>query len=283
MMAMSCLCGAVRWSFDGPFSTMLHCHCSRCRKHHGTLFATFCSGSSARFEWQAGADRIATWHSSESGRRNFCTTCGSKVPVVDANAQQVFVPAGLIDADPGIRPQMHIFVGSKSPHHRIADELPQHDEYPPGWGAGLPTPDRPTRAGVTGGSCACGRMRFELSAAPLVMRHCHCSRCRRARAAAHATNLAYPLDALRYTAGEELLSDFDLPGAQFFGQSFCSACGGAVPRRSLGRGFVVVPIGSLDSDPGITASAHQFVGSKAPWYEIRDGVQQFAQSGPIPR
>ena len=35
-----CLCGAVHWSYDAPFSAMLHCHCSLCRKHHGTLFAT---------------------------------------------------------------------------------------------------------------------------------------------------------------------------------------------------------------------------------------------------
>ena len=32
----NCLCGAVRWSYDAPLATMLHCHCSVCRKHHGT-------------------------------------------------------------------------------------------------------------------------------------------------------------------------------------------------------------------------------------------------------
>jgi len=38
---------------------------------------------------------------------------------------------GTLDDDPGIRPQMHIFVGSKAPWFDIADELPQHEEYPP--------------------------------------------------------------------------------------------------------------------------------------------------------
>ena len=112
------------------------------------------------------------------------------------------------------------------------------------------------------------------------MHHCHCGRCRHARGAAHATNVIYKLDALRYTAGENLVVDFNLPGAEFFGTAFCENCGGALPRRSAARGAVVVPIGSLDVDPEIHPLAHQFVASKAPWYEITDGVPQFAEAAP---
>ena len=28
--------GALRYELDGPFSAMMHCHCSMCRKQHGT-------------------------------------------------------------------------------------------------------------------------------------------------------------------------------------------------------------------------------------------------------
>ena len=38
---------------------------------------------------------------------------------------------GTLDDDPGIRPQEHIFVGSKAPWYEIADDLPRHDEFPP--------------------------------------------------------------------------------------------------------------------------------------------------------
>jgi hypothetical protein len=279
----SCLCGEVRWSYDAPFSAMLHCHCSVCRKHHGSLFATFVAGPLDTFHWRGGTEQIATWQSSEKGRRCFCSVCGSAVPLVFTEAKRVFLPAGGLDGELGIRPQMHIFVGSKSPHYQIADGLPQHEAYPPGWGPGLPTPERPTREGVTSGSCGCGRMRFELTGRPFVMRHCHCGRCRHARAAAHATNLAWPLEALKYVTGEERSADFHLPGAQHFGQSFCSVCGGAMPRRSPGRGWVVVPISALDSDPGIHPSAHQFVAFKAPWHDIHDGVPQFADAAPLPK
>jgi hypothetical protein len=42
------------------------------------------------------------------------------------------VPAGSLDDDPGARGKIHIFVGSKASWYEIADDLPQHDAYPPG-------------------------------------------------------------------------------------------------------------------------------------------------------
>jgi hypothetical protein len=38
---------------------------------------------------------------------------------------------GSLDDDPPIRPQYHIFVGSKAGWDRITDDLPQHTEYAP--------------------------------------------------------------------------------------------------------------------------------------------------------
>ena len=277
----SCVCGAVRWSYDGPFGAMLHCHCSVCRKHHGTLFATFVAGPLSTFHWRAGTEKISTWQSSPRGKRSFCSVCGSKVASVNHDAQQVFMPAGALDGELGIRPQMHLFIGSKSPGMQIQDGLPQHEAYPPEWGTqGLDTPVRTGRAGGICGSCACGRVGFEFGDRPFRMHHCQCGRCRHARGGAHATNVIFKLDTLRYMQGEEWLSDFDLPGAQFFGTSFCRHCGGAMPRRSPGRGVVVVPVGSLDSDPQIHPLAHQYVASKAPWFDIHDGVPQFPEAAP---
>jgi hypothetical protein len=277
----ACVCGAVRWSYDSDPQLMVHCHCSVCRKHHGTLFVTVVAGPLSTFHWRAGTEKIGTWQSSAHLKRSFCALCGSKVPNVDHDSRQVFMPAGALEGELGIRPQMHLFAGSRATGHEIHDGLPQHHAYPPEWGTrALDTPVRDTRAGVTGGSCACGRMRFELDRSPFRLHHCHCSRCRHARGAAHATNVIYPLEALRYTAGEEWLAHFDLPGAQFFGTSFCRSCGGAMPHRSPSRNAVVVPLGSLDSDPQIHPLAHQFVASKATWYDIHDGVPQFPEAAP---
>ena len=53
-----CLCGALTYELEGPFSAMIHCHCSMCRKHHGTGFATFVAGPIAGFRWISGKDRL---------------------------------------------------------------------------------------------------------------------------------------------------------------------------------------------------------------------------------
>jgi hypothetical protein len=278
-LAGRCLCGAVRWSYDAPLTTMVHCHCSVCRKHHGTLFATCVAGPLSTFHWRGGTEQISTWQSPGGGKRSFCSVCGSKVANIVGD--QVFMPAGALDGELGIRPQMHLFVGSKAAWHSVSDGLPKHDAYPPEWNApSVENAARPVREGVASGSCACGRMRFELDGRPLLMRHCHCGRCRHARGSAHATNVIYQLDALRYTVGEELLVDFDLPSAQFFGTSFCSHCGGAMPRRSPARGWAVVPVGSLDTNPEVHPMAHQFAASKAPWFEITDGIPQYPEAPP---
>jgi len=43
---------------------------------------------------------------------------------------------------------------------------------------------------------------------------------------------------------------------------------------------VHLAIGTLDEDPGIRPSAHIFVGSKAVWFEITDGLPQYDRFPP---
>ncbi len=42
-----------------------------------------------------------------------------------------WVSLGTIIGDPKLRPEAHIFVGSKAPWYEITDDLPQFDEWPP--------------------------------------------------------------------------------------------------------------------------------------------------------
>jgi hypothetical protein len=44
--------------------------------------------------------------------------------------------------------------------------------------------------------------------------------------------------------------------------------------------FVHVALGSLMDDPSLRPSAHIFVGSKAPWFEITDDLPQFEAHAP---
>jgi hypothetical protein len=129
---------------------------------------------------------------------------------------------------------------------------------------------------ITGG-CLCGAVRYELSREPIWSHNCHCSRCRKATGSAFAANLFFPLDALSYPRGEELLASFEPPDAERFSHVFCSRCGSTLPFRNETRGLVGVPMGSLDDDPGFSPRAHIFVDSKAPWFEISDDLPRHTE------
>lgn len=274
-----CLCGDVSWEVEGPFEWMSHCHCARCRKAHGAAFATYVAAPATGFRLRGG-EHVARWESSPGFFRCFCGRCGSVVPG-DAMEGRVFVPAGNFDDDPGVRPLAHIFVASKAPWFEIRDGMPRFDAYPPGIDAPvLPDPAPLDAAGKPRGSCLCGGVAYVVEGTPTRCVNCHCSRCRRARSAAYAANLFTSSDGLRFTRGEELLASYKVPDAQHFTHVFCRTCGSTMPRIDRGRGLAVVPMGTLDDDPGIRPRAHIFVGSMAPWYAIADDLPQHSEYPP---
>lgn len=271
-----CLCGVVRYEVDGPFQMMMHCHCSMCRKHHGAAFSTFASAPLSGFRWLQGEDSIVTYQSSSEGKRSFCGHCGSVTPILMLEAGVAVCPAGNLGGDLGIEPQAHIFAASKAAWETITDNLPQHAAYPPEYGVeGLDRPSRVTKTDVIQGSCLCGDVAYEISGEPLRMTFCHCSRCRLGRSAAYATNVVYADAGFAWTKGTDRVRDYKVPEAKYFAVAFCQRCGGGVPRISKERGIVVVPAGSLDSDPGIRPQTHIFTESKASWFTITDDLPQF--------
>ena len=272
-----CLCGAVQFE-TGALASMVHCHCSMCRKHHGSMFATFLTGAPDSFRWLAGEDHVETYKSSEHGLRPFCRTCGSVAPsVLPLFMDFVFVPAGSLEGDPGQRPVLHMFAASRASWFPITDSLPQHAAFPPEFASGeyVERPASAPKAGVIRGSCLCNAVTWELSGRLERIQNCHCSRCRRARSAAHATNGFCKKQQLAWVRGHENVVSYALPGAKRFGQDFCRQCGSPVPRVVESTGYVVIPCGGLDDAPGIEPLGHIYATSKAPWFEITDGKPQW--------
>jgi hypothetical protein len=135
---------------------------------------------------------------------------------------------------------------------------------------------------IARGSCLCGEVRYETSGPPIRVNHCHCSRCRKARGTAYATNLVLQLDAFRYLAGEDRVTVFKVPGAQHFAHAFCRVCGASTPRVDESRGIAIVPMGSFDDDPGARPERHIYVDSRAAWEaEVQDGLPTFPGAPPL--
>ncbi len=130
------------------------------------------------------------------------------------------------------------------------------------------------------GSCLCGAVRYEMYGDARGVNHCHCSRCQKARGTGHATNLFLPLAEFAYTAGAELLTSYKVPEAKHFTHTFCSVCGASMPRADEARGIVIVPMGSLDDDPGARPMRHIWVESMPRWDAINDELPQFPGAPP---
>jgi hypothetical protein len=128
----SCACGAVRYDVSTPFIEMHHCHCSKCRKSHGAAFATFASTRADGVRITHGADVLREFRSSPVVVRRFCGTCGANVffaatPFPDL----LWLAAGTLDGEPGIRPGAHAFIASRAAWYEPSDALPSFDGYPP--------------------------------------------------------------------------------------------------------------------------------------------------------
>jgi len=284
MTTGSCLCGTVRYEVSGPYQWMAHCHCSMCRKHHGSLFSTTLGVAPENFRWLQGEDAVSRFRSSPTYERAFCSHCGSVLP--DTIGSVVVVPAGGLADDLDASPQAHIFVKSKSPMQAIDDGLPQFDDYPPGFGTAVAAPENPAASNpgdTLHGSCLCGAVAFEIDEQPRNLVNCHCSRCRSTRGAAYGTNFFTRTDKLRWTRGSEKVRTYKVPEAQLFASSFCTDCGSKVPAAFTPIKRYIVPAGALDTPLSIRPGINIWVNSKAPWVEIGAGLPQYEEMPPMDR
>ena len=274
----SCLCGSVRWEITAEPFQAFNCHCKLCRKAHGTAFATYWFLLPDQLHWTSNTDTIVHYRSSSLLTRSFCGTCGSVVPYRSERGDHVVSPAGC--HDDGGKSDCNIFVAHGAPWHDITGDLPRHADYPPetAYESVAAQPAVAGPKGVIRGSCMCAAIEFHLTEPFRVVHNCHCSRCRRARAAAHASNGFTAMNGVQFIRGEKHLKSFKLPGAKYFTQVFCEVCGSKMPRIDPDRQIALVPLGSLDDDPGVKPADHIFVGSKAHWFDITDALPVFQEA-----
>lgn len=128
-----CLCEAISYEINGELGAIYNCHCSKCRRWHGSAFRTRASLQKSNFKWLSGEEYLSKYNSSENITKTFCSICGSPlISLIKDNPDFIGLPLGGLNEDPGRRPEANIFVGSKAPWFEINDGLPQYDEWPPG-------------------------------------------------------------------------------------------------------------------------------------------------------
>lgn len=124
------------------------------------------------------------------------------------------------------------------------------------------------------GQCLCGAIRYAVEDAFEYALNCHCSQCRRATGAAFKSFAGIKRDQLTvHGSGEALLRYGD--GADH--DIRCGRCGSLLYSVVRDGTYVHVTLGTLQDAPSMRPTAHIFVGSKAPWFEITDALPQYLE------
>ena len=122
---------------------------------------------------------------------------------------------------------------------------------------------------LTGG-CACGAIRYKLTASPLIVHACHCRDCQRITGSAFVINLW--IERKFVETDSPALKSFRLAGGSGKPHDvfFCSECGVYVWSHYHGApgDFLFVRAGTLDNPDAVTPDVHIFTRSKVPWVNL---------------
>ncbi|AYF44130.1 aldehyde-activating protein [Halobacteriovorax sp. BALOs_7] len=129
--AGSCLCGNIKFELEGSFESFFLCHCKYCQKDTGSAHAANLFTTNSKLSWLSGEDLVKTFNLPHTRHvKSFCTNCGSAVPSIQNNGDLIVVPAGSLDVPVSIKPNAHLFIGSKANWEDKLDELPSFEGLP---------------------------------------------------------------------------------------------------------------------------------------------------------
>ncbi len=129
MIRGGCLCGAVRYEYDGEIVELSMCHCSQCRKAQGSAFVAASPVDAAKLRITSGAAMLKEYRAVPHKARVFCSNCGS--PIYSARDDRPDVKRlrlGTVETPFTCANAYHQYTASKAPWYDIADELQQFPE-----------------------------------------------------------------------------------------------------------------------------------------------------------
>ncbi len=119
------------------------------------------------------------------------------------------------------------------------------------------------------GGCQCGKLRYELSAAPLMLYACHCTNCQKQTGSAFVLSTAIVESAFKFTGGKaaktEWMSD---AGNKRYGY-YCGDCGCRIANgQSPSIGVLSLRAGTFDDTSWVRPAGHIWVKSAQNWIKF---------------
>jgi hypothetical protein len=125
------------------------------------------------------------------------------------------------------------------------------------------------------GGCACGALRYRMTAEPMFVHCCHCLNCQRQTGSAFALNLL--IEAARVEVVHGTPQPVDAPRDDGSVQRIfrCADCQVAVFSEYSSPGVWFVRGGTLDEPRAVAPDVHIFTRSKVGWVTLPGGVPAF--------
>ncbi len=127
------------------------------------------------------------------------------------------------------------------------------------------------RAPLEGG-CACGAVRYRISADPATLYACHCLTCQAQSGSAFNLSLRVTRDAFHLMRGEMASVPIPTDSGRAKAGHFCPRCGGRLIHVTEGVPHISVRAGTLDRRAELQPVGHIFVRSAQSWIRFPDDV-----------
>lgn len=127
-----CLCGAIKFEFEGKPDWVAYCHCESCRRQTSSTVATMMGVKVGQFRYLEGTP--ASYQSSQGVWRYFCPTCGSPMAYTndDRWPGEVHLYIGTLEHPEKFVPTTHVYTSEQLPWFDVHDELPRFEKVAKG-------------------------------------------------------------------------------------------------------------------------------------------------------
>jgi len=134
------------------------------------------------------------------------------------------------------------------------------------------------------GGCACGAIRYECTAEPIMMLKYHCRDCRHITGAGFAAAVLLSAKAFRFTKGD-LTYHFttSLAGGEHR-RGFCGNCGSRISgaeKHNEPLGVIGILAGSLDDPSWFRPQMDIFTSEAQPWDQMDPAIPKYEKYPPM--
>jgi hypothetical protein len=114
MIEGGCFCKRIRYAIDEATYRAANCHCTMCRRIHAAPYVGWLIVPAGSFRYVAATP--TELHSSASGTRYFCPSCGTHVACINTSHPEIVdVAVGSLDSPERFEPTIEVFTETRLP------------------------------------------------------------------------------------------------------------------------------------------------------------------------